>query len=115
MSDKFTIEQIKAALRKFRFPLTDNAVVPLNDESVSSIIANLTKPVWKPMEGEVYFYPLASDGGYARWDGIQMVGNERPLTPGEVPALKMAIKYLERHREGEGGLILAKIKELTNV
>jgi len=107
MTDKFTIEQIEAAMKK-------GGLWPCSSDKV---IAELTKPKWTPQKNEEVF---CKGGIYAFYRGESLEGKDcRPLTPDEVPALKVAIEALESIAWSEGDEMpkaeeaLTKIKELT--
>ena len=117
---KYSIEQIEAAIAAVR---NGKLCIP------EKIITELIRPVWKPEVGEVYSYPDFSGNEHYLKHGFADVfkGNERPLTPDEVPAwkrdkaaLKVAIEALESIAWSEGDEIskaetaIGKIKELTN-
>lgn len=124
MTDKFTtnhLEQIKAVMDKYQVGCVTDV-----------IIAELTKPVWTPQTGEVYAYQV--DNGDEKFNknqakfGLKEESTShdivrRPLTPDEVPALKVAQEALDAVQKNaysessmESKIVrdaLAKIKELT--
>ena len=88
---------------------------------IGNVIAELTKPKWTPQEGEVYFHEYDHSYYMCKAEkGFNSDNQRRPLTPDEVPALKVAIKALEyiSPRVVEYSkyceTTLAEIKELTN-
>jgi len=121
MHETFTKKQIEEAFAK-RSPDSGCGPMALFPDE---LIAELTKPKWTPQEGEVCCW---SDGKYYVFADVDM-GLEhrtRPLTPDEVPALKVAIEALNTlSKLGNGDVVgnsdgniyaqsaLAKIKELT--
>ena len=117
MTDQYSIEQIEAAMKAAHYPSNSDAV-----------IAELTKPVWRPQEGEVVAHKN-NENDYLLWPETRTSGRHyRSLTPDEVPgwktdkaALKVAIAALTTLMGGdtkdwyyqECAKYLAKIKELT--
>ena len=123
MSNTFTIEQIEAAMRKGG----------VDGYNASMVIAELTRPIWKPQNGEVcwdkgterywqhyegtYFSPISKNASK-----MSAMSNPRPLTPDEVPAWKrdlaVAISAFERivektygsHANSEAKAALVKLK-----
>ena len=120
-NETFTKKQIEAAAIKL-WPSAGKA-------SADQIIAELTKPVWKPAVGEVSAY--TNKNGDVKYGIFQppkpgFIDKMHPLTPDEVPALKVAIKALAAlSLIGNSGVVgnsdgnvvasqaLARIKELT--
>ncbi len=92
------------------------------------VMDKLTKK-WASQEGEVYFHSYFEDdqptGDYIiHYKGHPTPAHSRPLTPSEVPALRVAIEALEDILDNPGlynphlqiaETALAKMKELTNV
>jgi len=120
----FTIEQIEAAMLKLCF-----------DEDIKhNLMSELIRPQWKPQVGEVIVKMVSGErNDYFKWAERSImhdppVATYRPLTPDEVPALKVAIDALNFAAQditdyfpaGPTGPIsrieeaLAKIKELTH-
>ncbi len=90
----FTPEQIKAIEAAVRAAL----VCPNKEMSLFEyIMAELQKPTWEPEEGEVYaHWPIGGVVSYDTFKRFLPKHNCRPLTPDEVPALRIAIEALER-------------------
>jgi len=132
MIDKYTIEQIEAAIQAVRngklcIPekIIDELTKPvwkpqlMSNYSIEQINAvfsgendhltckelreKLTRSQWKPQVGEVYLQTTHykdEECLYIKSDGNDLIkyGNQtnRPLTPDEVPALKVAIEALDK-------------------
>lgn len=122
MTDKFTIERIKSSW--------EICFSPSYTEGMwQKFIAELTRPQWKPEEGEVYYH--SSPGGivpqysvYCADVGRGITQHSRALTPDEVPALKVAIEILKNIAKWRpssklevpninAGFALAEIAKLT--
>ncbi len=113
MTDTFTIEQIEAAM-----VMAGSIIDP------ADVIAELTRPVWKPEVGEVVCNTFDHDCleyyNHVEHGAVSRV--IRPLTPDEVPALKVAIDNLKAFTVWDESVeqtrkdaidALARIKELT--
>ncbi len=114
----YSIEEIEAALLNAHGFIDDNCNLNLT-KLINEVTTELTKPKWEPQVGEVRQW---SDGKYWVYGDVDIgLGHlTRPLTPDEVPALKVAIEALELAvdmrdwgTEGVCEDALAKIKELT--
>lgn len=131
MTDTFTpdqIKQIEAAIIKVAETIAGKTLVVDPDK----VIAELTKPKWTPQVREVYGYRSSNENhsNFRAASGMETNADNvirRPLTPSELPALKVAIEALDKlSKLGNGGRVvgnsegnvlaqttLAKIKELT--
>jgi len=119
MTNKYTIEQIEAAIRE-----TANCNGPHTEQKVKNIIAELTKPSWTPAVGEVYSYtdeeivgrnPPNCQYGRHKKNFIPINREVRPLNSSEIPALAVAIEWIKSTEHMYSEPILVKITELTNV
>jgi len=118
MSDKFTIEGLGSAWNRVNGL---HGGRDMTDRALDDLIAELTRPQWKAQVGEVG----AVRKGNSMWtyygQGENLTGVEpddsferRPLTPDEVPALKVAIKYIQADDpDGNCFEVLAEIAKLT--
>ncbi len=108
---KYSIEEIEVAFERW-----------CND-SPDSFITELTRPKWEPQVGEVYEFTDDYDSRFIKRTPAHTAyatGNtRRPLTPDEVPALKVAIEAINEIASGRVKPFnacmdaLDKIKELT--
>ena len=112
MTDTFTIEQIESAFKES----LESGIAPI---TIEQFIAELTRPQWKPQVGEVVFN-LFNEEYYDYVEHGSVAKTVRPLTPDEVPALKVAIEYIAgirndptKDQEGIAKRTLAKIQEMT--
>ena len=101
MTDTWSQEQIEAAFKGLVHPAL-----------IKDGIVELTKPKWTPQEGEIVFNK--ETGFYYRFGKHRTYKDcLRSITPDEVPALKVAIEFIENNRTHNGNRTLEIIKKLT--
>ena len=106
MTDKFTIEQFKAAVLKQRPNFDQKYIndIPELDYLVQQVIAELTRPTYMPQVGEITMALTATNHEYPD-DRFTKNAKMRPLSYDEVPwakVLKDALEHMQRHcLEGE--------------